>query len=470
MKQVERLYRGDGRVGVLLGKQKTPKEGIKIRKSQFVFSVNMEGHCLLFHTLTRELLAIEPKYYDYFADDRLFPASILEDEIIKDFYANHFLVPEDVQESRIYIGVKNILVVKEELPEGIARYTILPTTVCNARCFYCFEQGIQYRKMSRNTVDDVLRFIVEHKTEKQKQIRITWFGGEPMCAADNIDRLCNGLSEAGIEFTAEMTSNGSLFDQESVKKAYEKWKVNEIQITLDGLADEYARRKQYIGDIGKPFERVIRNIHFLIAAGIKVTIRLNADNNNLEEIYKVLDFLKDEFTDEERKKMRVYAHSLFGSEGEGLVACPAGASADGLEAKVQEINNSIVEKGLTVKDLKQLFTLKTHHCMATVPDRNVLIDATGKLYACDTMAENMCYGNIKTGINSKAWERIIKPYTVQSECERCVFLPQCTEFAGCPHRAAYNNCYKQEKRKLESDIRFAWHMFGNREAVSLVSD
>ena len=36
-----------------------------------------------------------------------------------------------------------------------------------------------------------------------------------------------------------MISNGILFDEESVKKAKEFWKLGNIQITLDGTYDYY---------------------------------------------------------------------------------------------------------------------------------------------------------------------------------------------------------------------------------------
>ena len=446
-KQIECLCPGDARVCVLLGKQKATDKGI--RWSQFVFRMAVEGKTLLFHTLTKKLLLVNDGFLSTVDED---------DEIRKGLYADWFLVPEDLDESRIYLDVKNILVVKVELPKGITHYVILPTTTCNARCFYCFEQGMEYRKMSRDTVEDVLRFIVEHKPKDRKQIHIHWFGGEPMCAADNIDRICEGLDEAGIEYTAEMTSNGSLFDEESAKKAFEKWKVSEIQITLDGMAEEYAKRKRYLS-LKTPFNTVITNMHTLVSAGIKISVRLNVDEQNLEEIYQVIDYLKSEFTEEERKLMRVYAHSLFGPTAEGLNDCPVGTGSDELEAKVQEINNYIIGNGLFSIDISELFVLKSHYCMVTAPECNVLIDAQGQLFACDAMPENMRYGNVKNGISPEAWERVAEPCTIREECKRCEFLPQCTEFDRCPNRTAYDDCYKQAKRKIESDLKIAYSIY-----------
>lgn len=255
----ECLYPGDPRACMLLGAQKKPAEDKKIRRSCFVHVLYIKGQYLLFHTLTRKILLLEPKYIDYFADDRLFPSSVLEEELPAKLYSDHFLVPEDEQESRTYLELKDILVLKEELPKGITHYVILPTTICNARCFYCFEQGMRYHKMSNETVEDTLRFILEHKPAGDKKIHIHWFGGEPLCAWDNIDRICAGLKDAGIAYTAEMTSNGSLF-----RKKYDRIHCTAVSVRHIARSVEFhiflPRCKEGLGDL--PWSQSHSNCQF----------------------------------------------------------------------------------------------------------------------------------------------------------------------------------------------------------------
>jgi len=64
------------------------------------------------------------------------------------------------------------------IPNDITSYTILPTTGCNARCYYCFEHGSKVMTMTRETAGEVVRFITEHCGPK-KTVAIMWFGGEP---------------------------------------------------------------------------------------------------------------------------------------------------------------------------------------------------------------------------------------------------------------------------------------------------
>lgn len=471
----ECLYRGDPRVLALLGSQKPPSGDERIRRSCFVYSMYVDGKYLLFHTLTRQLLVVEPKYIDFFTDGVLIPSSILAQELPAKLYADYFLVPEHTSESQLYLELKNILVLKEELPKAITNYVILPTTACNARCFYCFEQGMRYQGMDDETVENTVRFILEHRLKENKAIHIHWFGGEPLCASETIDRICAALTEAGVEYIAEMTSNGSLFTEETVKKAADTWKLSRIQITLDGMDGEYAKRKHYRGALKNPFGTVIRNMHRLIGAGIGVTVRLNVDEKNLGEVYRVIDFLTEEFTEEEQKKLEVYAHSLFGQCGDGSDACPADTGNDALEARVLEINDYIERRNLRIHDMGALFSLKSHYCMVTAPECNVLIDAAGKLFACDAMTEEMCYGDVKNGIDLEAWRRVSSECAVHEECSRCVFLPQCTEFDRCPTRMVYDNCYRQEKRKLERELHYAYtpfqeQQFLTRKEASRVSD
>ena len=458
----ERIWPGDPQVCLLLGRQQPPAPEGRIRGSRFVYSLYTEGRYLLFHTLTRQLIAVEPQLIAWFSGDRSFPASVLEEASPARLYGDFFLVPEETEEDRLYLELKDILVLREELPRDIVQYVILPTTACNARCFYCFEQGMRYRSMDAGTVEDTVRFIRQHRPADSRAIRIHWFGGEPLCAADNIDRICAGLVEAGIDYTAEMTSNGSLFTEALVRKAREMWKLDEIQITLDGMAEEYARRKRYAGTVKDPFGTVIRNVHRLLAGGIRVTVRLNVDENNLGEIYRVAAYLTEEFPEEERKKMRVYAHSLFGELSDGPGACPVDAGTEALEARVLEVNDYLRRLGLIRYDLDTLFRLKSHYCMVTAPECNVLIDAEGRLFACDAMPDSMRYGDVRTGIDPEAWKRVAAPCGVSPECRRCVFLPQCTDFSRCPSRVACDSCRRIEKMKLDRDLRAAWAL--HREA------
>ena len=68
--------------------------------------------------------------------------------------------------------------------EKINTVTILPSTGCNAKCFYCFEKGAMKKHMDYDTADKVIDYIVKHYNGKILKVR--WFGGERR--RENYDR------------------------------------------------------------------------------------------------------------------------------------------------------------------------------------------------------------------------------------------------------------------------------------------
>ena len=127
-KKMECLHPGDPRVCVLLGKQPIIAGGKQICWSNFVYRMDLEGQTLLFHTLTRKLYLIHDSafmmhhYFDDTVSLPLYSVAVLDDKHMKRLYEDYFLVPEGTDESRLYLQVKNILVIKEELPKGITTF------------------------------------------------------------------------------------------------------------------------------------------------------------------------------------------------------------------------------------------------------------------------------------------------------------------------------------------------------------
>lgn len=441
-KTIECLFPGDPRVRVLLGEQEMPSTAQRLRACAYVAFRYVDGRYLLFHTLTREVLLLPAAEIDPFLPGTLLPAECLAEAELAQLYKNYFLVPEDCDELALYRDVKDILRLKEELPEGIGSYVILPTTACNARCFYCFEQGMKYHGMTEETTEDCIHFILDHCPE-DKKIHINWFGGEPLMGEKMIDRISAALQEAGIELHADMISNGSLFTPELIEKAKRDWKLSDVQITLDGLAEEYVRRKRYVSAVKDPFETVIGNIHRLIAAGIEVKIRLNLDQNNVGELFRCIDYLGEEFPREERGKLQVYCHSLFGTD------CGLEETDTDLEPWVDQVNDYILRSGLPGGGVLLDLSLKNTYCMADRAEHGALIDAEGRLFACDAMPENLRYGTVKDGVTeTERYRRILEERALSPECQDCAYLPECTDFRFCPNWERYPRCREHTERRV----------------------
>lgn len=442
-RKTETLFPGDPRVRVLLGEQEISPMAQYLRPCTYVTFRYVNGKYLLFHTLTRHALLLEPWQIDCFLPGASIPAERLAEPELGKLYRDYFLLPEGFDELSLYRDVKDILRLKEELPEGIGSYVILPTTVCNARCFYCFEQGMKYHSMTDETVQDTVSYILSHCPENKK-IHINWFGGEPLMGVPVIDRISAALQSAGIELQSDMISNGSLFTPELIERAIHDWKLTDVQITLDGLAEEYGRRKRYVSAAKDPFATVIGNIHSLLAAGIQVKIRLNLDLNNVGELFRCVDYLVKEFPGkEEREKLHVYCHSLFGAD------CGIEETNTDLEPWVDQLNDYILRSGLPGGGEPLDLALKNTYCMADRAEHAALIDAEGRLFACDAMPEELRYGDVTHGVTeTERYRCLLEERELPPECLCCAYLPECTDFRRCPNWEKPPRCRDHVEKRV----------------------
>ena len=210
----------------------------KYRLIHYVLRVDYGGIILLHNVVTGQLVALEP---DEIRILNCLPMCFSDS--MKQLVDSHFLVPDDYDEHQQVRNMRRILrIISEKYQKsGILHYTILPTTGCNARCFYCYEQGIKLDTMTENTANDVVEFIAKHC--EGKTISIRWFGGEPTLAVNRIEQICRGLHEKSIEFESRMTTNGFLLNEELILHCKHNWNLQSVMISLDGTEENYNRIK-----------------------------------------------------------------------------------------------------------------------------------------------------------------------------------------------------------------------------------
>ena len=259
-----------------------PKD-VLYRWIKFLLRVEVDGGVLLHNAVTGHLIFLTNAEIEY-----LTISSEDVSELKKELIANHFLVPENFDEYKSVNQLRKIFQLQQAGDE-INHYVILPTTYCNAHCFYCYESDYPRFHMTEETGQKVIDYITEHRGNKN--VTIQWFGGEPLVGIQRIDQISQGLTERGIPFSSSMISNGYLFDEEIVERSASLWKLGRIQITIDGTEDTYNRVKAYSGICDNPFYRVLRNIDLLINKGIHVNIRLNVDFYNKDDIQTLINEL-----------------------------------------------------------------------------------------------------------------------------------------------------------------------------------
>ena len=413
----------------ILGKPKLSDSGYRLIK--YCVQENTEDGILFFNILTRELVLLANDEYENYLEN-------------KELYEKWFLVPCDFDEKAAAELVRWTLENVAEKPKNITTYTILPTSECNARCFYCFEHGQKKEPMTMETALKTVEYIKKHSGGEK--ISISWFGGEPLYNLPVIDLITSELQKEGIEFISRMISNGYLFDDETAKKAAEKWKLKSVQITLDGTEEVYNKTKAYIYKDTNPFQVVLSNIERLLEAKIFVIIRLNMDLYNAENLMELVDQLALRF--EGKKGIAIYANHIFDAN------VPMAELHDEEEwAKREKALIDLEEKILKYDLSKKLRIAKKHrlnHCMVD-NGRSVLIVPSGNIGLCEHYLDREFIGHIDKESFDKEMVASWKERTPEiPECADCFFYPECIVLKKC---TANSVCYQYRRETSLRDTK-----------------
>lgn len=337
---------------------------------------------------------------------------------------------------------------KDELEELVAdgrqrllnidynKYRVLTTTACNARCAYCYEQGARTTTMDISTADKVADFIVS-QSQKRNLISIEWFGGEPLLNTDVITHITKRilrLKPKQTKYESYMVTNGSLLNAEIIAKMEEFWHIIRVQITLDGVGDRYETVK---GLPAGTFEKVIGNIRLLCKKPIRVNIRLNFDQRNMDNMRNIISYLSEQ---DFKDRLCVYPAPIFDAIPKPQTESHAREMSD---AELQMFD-LLFHNGL-LKPLHLLPHIMPTPCAASKPGY-FTINANGEIFKCDRqfLASNKVgsvFDNPCLTKDVSDWSKI----EVRPKCRVCKMFPLC--WGGCIFEvmAGVERCHFSEK-------------------------
>lgn len=402
---MKEIHPADPLLSKLLPKAK-PLPGVVYVPSLYAYAFECDGEKYVFNTLTKQCFKT------------VLPEKASAGEGFDDLIGNYFLVPEGKDECAFYESISAMmrLYTKRKEPLG---YVILPTLRCNARCVYCYEEGRPQDNMSRETAEAVLRFILDNRGNKK--VGLNWFGGEPLLRQDIIDFISAGLKDAGVEYSSVIVSNGSLITPAVIEKMLGLWRTRRIQISMDGAEADYIARKRYYTDADQ-YHTVIRNISLLSEAGITVSLRINADEENWPRVPEYLDDLT-----------RLVAHKenvlVYFSP---LMAVRAGENDLDFWKKVISAAHLIDEAGFRPLAYTEAgMRFRVTRCMAD--SGAMVITPDGGLYPCEHCPEGSRFGDVFNGVTDEAARReFCRTDRTREMCRNCPMLPDCTSLASCP--------------------------------------
>lgn len=370
------------------------------------------------------------------------------------------LVPQDLDEQQEILFTARQR--QYSLGQTSLGFVIAPTVACNFRCPYCFEQGIdRCGYMSKETQRLFIDFLEKllHNDANIKNVRITWFGGEPLLAYDSvivplqskIIALCHKMN---VTVAFSIITNGYFLTSEKLDFLFKIGQTKFVQLTLDGSGEEYAKRKSTSIDA---FYRVVDNLLNLSdylhknTIDAKIKVRLNVDNDNYEDVKNLALSLKSDsrFCDNidfSLERLRKYGHCQ---------ELQSFCTTEEFEHLKYDFN-SFLEKSFKFPEPKTVFC--GQHCM------NVFcVGINGELYKCehDIGIQKHAVGNIRNGLTYNKYFLDFMDLPLPKKCLNCKILPVC--MGGCPHRRLMNNNNTECDFTINNLIKVVKHFISEKE-------
>jgi len=182
--------------------------------------------------------------------------------------------------------------------KGGAGFCILVAYDCNFRCPYCFENGISKngkgwskKTFTKDSVDRAFKAMLEIQPERRKiGNSITLYGGEPLLGKNKglIEYIVQKGTADGFLFSA--ITNG--YELENYAHLLNPKMISSLQITVDGPKRIHDTRRTHFQD-GSTFEKVMENIKLCLDQKVLVSIRVNTEVNNFENLFELNEDFKN---------------------------------------------------------------------------------------------------------------------------------------------------------------------------------
>ena len=267
-------------------------------------------------------------------------------------------------------------------------------------------------------------------------IRVTWFGGEPLLAPDVMESLSSRLmalcEERGGTYSALILTNGYRLTQDVVDMLAAT-NLMFAQVTIDGMGDVHDATRPLVGG-GPTFERIVANLRENHIP-FRVNIRHNVHSANSDEVEKLRAFV-GQLAEESGNDLHYYPTPVIGNEG-----------PDELGKPVEVLSGAEAVRVGIERDLDRFSPGRIQYCDAQSLWA-LAIDEKGNLHKCPALFDDplQCFGTADTWDPARPFTTASNPSTLTSflnlspfatddECRDCVWYPVCQ--GGCPYNRLY---------------------------------
>ena len=412
---------------------------------------------LAFNGMTSALAEIDTNFWELFNSIESIDLDKLSEKqksVLDNMKEGGYVIEDDFDEAK-FLKFKSY---QSKFNQNGISLTIAPTLTCNFDCPYCYE------KISSNIIDDeVIESIykcVDGNARRNEDVYITWYGGEPLIAQNVVWDMSKKMIEIcekyQVKYSSCMVSNGYLINNDIIQKLKES-KIRCIQITLDGSPEVHNSRRKLKNSDKPTFDVILDNIKKLMNASIEVSIRINIDKTNVNELEELLDIL----IENNLKSCSVN----FGHVKPYTDACSS-VSHTCLSTPEYANESLRYQKILHDKGFSSFFypyypSIKFNYCCADSAS-SFVVDPKGLLYKCwnDVGNHDRAVGNIKALVAMREERNNCKNFDLElndsgvikstmlnanyllwspfehEKCSRCEVLPIC--MGGCPYNGLKN--------------------------------
>lgn len=192
---------------------------------------------------------------------------------------------------------------------------LMPTEACNFRCVYCYED-FRFKRMEPWVVRGV-KALLSRRAPGLRSLEISWFGGEPLLAADVVEEIMLHVRDllvrhTGIRLAADMTTNGSLADPAMFRRMLDLG-VSDFQVSVDGPREWHDRRRVTAGGRGT-YDRIWGNLLAMRATSgaFAVQVRVHASRGNADLLPAFLETYREAFGGDDRFRLFLRGISRLG--------------------------------------------------------------------------------------------------------------------------------------------------------------
>lgn len=323
-------------------------------------------------------------------------------------------------------------------PNECLYISIQPTAACQLACDYC-GQAHSKKFLDESHIHSILRRIDQKLSLSVfKELRIGWFGGEPLCALNNMRILNEKLKEMAnshnVQYRGQITTNGYALSSDIYEKLKNVYNIYKIEVTLDGSKKFHDQRRVKCNGEGS-FDRIFQNILSIVSSDMydfktcPISIRCNVDERNIEGVMPLMKLLVEK---DLQSKVLFYTAPVVSWSNNG-----AGSEEGHLSLGKHSTDfiAYMIENGFHVGILPTRSA--PYACLGT-DEYAEMYDADGYIYDCSETSYSDYYaqqgyilGNVlddDVPLNKGSKIRTVPEKLMNeeiTECKECKFYPLC---------------------------------------------